>query len=929
MDEKMLVKLDRKILAFFLSLIVTVILTACGSSGGGDSSGRSSSDNTDSVDPANNPSELDESLIRLGVDVEQSPRLDDFGNPISESYSPMGYRFVASEIQNADGSTSFAMGSRNELFIMGKRLQNCLEDECFVSLIDDAAGAVDLTNNPDIIYRRIEPAPWAVESLERDDPPETLRAGTGADVDGDGRSEIVVVYYDQPGAELRLSVADTDAPGAMLIDIAIPLSSEHFPVADVRIAAGNFDLDVKDELAVGISRGATAPGSTAFVLIIDDQANNFALIQEVEIPAMDGNRSISLVLKSGQIDFDGPDEILLVQNEIGGTINIPGPGGANISAMDAAARYHILDSDDSSFALVRTGSIQSDFGQGSELALIGDVALGDIDADNLDEIVFAGLTEVPANGTCEPVGHVLIVLDDSIHGMEKLSDSFSKVDDGRCPDFDPWRLRFVDVNLIDLDGDEDLEIQVNQFTFDELPEGMVSWDVESKFNASSMTGLLFRDSEGRALFDRSRRSITVGDITGDGRENLITYLQGDDVINIFGINPEDPGTSNGAKPSLQRLKTIKVVPGGAADRTNLVLVSTDTDKDGSVYTYTGEHEFVFTEPIVMAALAAAPCQVGIDQNLDDCTTTWGQSTTLGTGREKGYELSVGGSIGRKGDLQSCGGVGVSVCTTVFEYEIKAKLELALSRARSQSYELTKSIAFTTGPIEDSVVFTSVPLDLYTYIVQSHPDPLRIGEEVGITLPREPITRIAERNFYNANVKEGSMKIDDDIFSHIRGEVFTYPSIAQKEAILDSRRSKLEDVRAERFIVANPLYDDEAPLDALRGLEVGPVGVGQGRGSTEIGLDLAKEESLTVTHEIRFSLEVEVTGAHILGGFNFGATGSHAMTVSKGEITTYSGNIGSIDGDNFLDNLYEVGLFTYLQADPANGLEFEVINYWVN
>ena len=51
-------------------------------------------------------------------------------------------------------------------------------------------------------------------------------------------------------------------------------------------------------------------------------------------------------------------------------------------------------------------------------------------------------------------------------------------------------------------------------------------------------------------------------------------------------------------------------------------------------------------------------------------------------------------------------------------------------------------------------------------------------------------------------------------------------------------------------------------------------------------------------------------------------------MTHGEGSAYEGSVGSIDAANFAAQQYRFGLFTYLQADPASGREFEVVNYWV-
>ena len=107
--------------------------------------------------------------------------------------------------------------------------------------------------------------------------------------------------------------------------------------------------------------------------------------------------------------------------------------------------------------------------------------------------------------------------------------------------------------------------------------------------------------------------------------------------------------------------------------------------------------------------------------------------------------------------------------------------------------------------------------------------------------------------------------------------------------------------------------------------MGPISVGEGSGSTELALEYIEVTGESNSLELGYEFEVSVAfGA--LFGFSVGLSGERTLSVSHGDSTTYSGTIGSIDADNFADNRYQFGLFTYLQA--VDGQEFEVINYWV-
>lgn len=921
-----------------LSLILsTFFLAGCDSNGsisGANAPGTSTA--PPPAPPASPPDTLTDSLNQLGVETEQPPRVDENGNEIPESYAPMGRKVVVREVQNDDGTTRMAIGPLQELFVVGLQASGSNCPDCAISLIDDAAIAVDYANAPPTIYQRTEPAPWALEQKGDDDFPETLRDGAKADIDGDGLDELVVVYLDAASNELRLSIVDTNSANTNTIDELIPVDVNRFPISDIRLASGNFDDDIADELAVGISRRSLEPepaNSAAYVLIIDDQDHQFDTVNEFELVAIDNSRSISLVLETGSLDYDGPMELVVVQNETGrGSVSgreIPGIGG--VGYANVGTQYYIFDDVTTAQGPVATGVIGAEINVSTDpdapaefefyQALVSDIDIGDIDNDALDEIVFGGIVDYWANNNCYDVGHVLRLVDDLVHQLDTLDQSYFEVGKPNCPEFDGVELKFAYVNLLDIDGDQNLEVQLNQHIFTEFPTRVVNWPVAYKLPDT----IIFRRDEPRAFYDRTNGLITTGDITGDGRDDVVAYKKdfAGESLDVFGLEEDEQGLL-----TMQRLEQISLISQPDGDQgTNPVIVPVDADTDGDVMVSLSTYDFALTQPLPVAVLAAPPCQNGIGQNIDSCTTTWGQSTTVGIEFGAGVELSVAGTFGTSFDQSVCVALGVGTCTTAWEASVKFTVERKLSLSAGQAYELTKTVAYTTGPLEDSIVFTTIPMDIYYYKLVSG-DAESLGREYAMALPREPITFLVETEYYNANVEEGSLRINEDVFTHSAGEIDSYPTAADKITILADRRSQVAQVRLDNLVPGNTSLIDNLPLPALPGLDVGPVSVGEGGGSTEVGIDLVRNSSFSAAIAQSFSLDVEVTTAKVIAGFKIGAGTSANLSVSKGQSTIYKGSVGNIEAANFAANQYQFGLFSYLQADPDSGQEYQVINYWV-
>ena len=871
---------------------------------GGGGGGGSGSPPPPSPAPAPAPLTVESSLKALGFDTRITPRRDSDGIAYPQSYSPFGARVAMTE--RADGTQVF--GNPTELVLAGFRLRN--ENEVLYTIDHIANPSFATPPRPTVLYRRsAADVPWILERPARNDAPQTRRDAIAADVDGDGLQELVVAYVD--GAVIRLLIKDFDPAAATEVTFVVPAPPQLFPVADLRIAAADFNQDGRDEVVLAVAGGSST--SEPRLLVLGSFAAGLALIKQLALVRTIEGSAVSMVLKTGSIDYDGAGEIAVVVNELVGGLLAP---------TQAASNYYVFDDHQADYVLLKSGPLAADIAGRTVVARVGHVAIGDIDNDQAGEVLLAGLTELNTN--CETVEHLLIVLDDKHRNFNPRSASAAEIPIPDCDDAGPNLLRHVFVNTLDLDGDDDLEIQVNQYVFQEAPTTS-SWDASPGLVRLGSTAL-FPNGQQRLVFDRTNSAMTVADVNGDGRDDIVSFRQGNEeargsgpatffvaFIDIYGTNDSNAFT---------RIGRIELTPEdlGFGVGINPIIVAITPDVDGQVLEYTNDHQLVFTESLVHAALAAPPCGVGIGQNTDDCTTTWGRFQSVSAEGERELRFEVGVAYGFK--VQ--GGA-----LTQSDSSSKVKLSAAASFVKSQSYELTKSASYTTGPMEDSVVFSSVPLDTYMYRVIVHPDQSRVGTEILIGLPRTPVVRLTERTFYNAHLPAGAPTIGANVFQHTPGSIDSYPDPARKEQILVERRSQVERNRVDRGIggrLANlPVFDR---IPALTGLQSESPGVGQGSGSTAVSLELNQGNGNGRALELGIEFESFTTVVGIKFDVNFGFSSTWSFKLSHGEGTIYEGSVGSIDAANFAAQQYRFGLFTYLQADPDTGREFEVINYWV-
>ncbi len=447
------------------------------------------------------------------------------------------------------------------------------------------------------------------------------------------------------------------------------------------------------------------------------------------------------------------------------------------------------------------------------------------------------------------------------------------------PAFARWRFRTTHVNVVDIDGDGAFEIQVNRYIFDDFANAAPFTRIEE----IPQEKFLDRGSDGGAYFNDQSTQVITGDFTGDGRGDVLVYCQWQGAAYVWGLDQTVRGWREMATWQMG-FANVQNDQGG-------IFVAANVDTDSAVLDYgEGSYQLVFTEPIVIAALAAPPCDRGIGQNVDGCETSFGQSTTSGSERETSVSIGAKAISGISLD----GGP-----ITQSSFELTQTTEVTATRIASRSYTLEETITYVSGPNDDAVIFTTVPLDQYTYTIVSHPDPALVGKEVVISLPRKPITLKTDRSFYNANIAPGSLRIDGAVFQHTVGDLSTYPTASRKDQLINQ----------------------------FGGLQSTLVSVSQGDRAEEVQLSVSEAISSGRELEIGYELELKATGGGVVGGFSIGTSASSRLTVTSGSATIYTGRVGDIDAANFAASQYSFGLFTYVLRHPS-GVQFEVLNYWV-
>jgi hypothetical protein len=798
-----------------------------------------------------------ETLDGLGIDTTLTDRVDDQQQPLPGDYSPFGSARTFERI--------------DELVILGLPLAPSFGSNSQMTLVEEVPNILD-DNGKQLYDTSIlfnpDPAdtPWAVSV---GDAPSALRTAARADFDDrDGLEEFAAVYQLDGETAVQVQVYDDKQAGfAAIQTLTVATASPNEIVADT----GDFNGDGYSEMVIGLSFPDS--GQLVFLESVEGELQ-LAGASRALPQAFDGSE-LHLAMAVGNLDYDSPQELAVVVNE---AYTQPSDTGLLLGT----SRYFVFDDAGSDYTKVADALVQ-----GGSAAVLADVSIGDIDGDNLGELLFAGLDSFNPIVDCD-YQYLLLARDDLAHGRELLG--MAMQDSGLASycgsGAPPLQLRQMHINALDLDRDGLPEVQVNQFLFEDW-RNSAPWTPIA--GAEIPVESLFLDTDGALTgsHDRHHSAVAVGDVTADKREDVTLYSQTNNRVEIWGLS--EPAEQWGM------LASIAMDDSAAQQTSRPVLLPVNVDHDSFALQYDGSHELVFTEPVIIAALAAAPCADNLGQDDDACRTSYGTGTSTGVEAEHAFSVTASVSVGFKA------GVKIPVIDVGGEVETLASVRTSAEFSTATSYELTKTVVYTSGPLEDTVIFTSIPYDLFTYTVKSHPDPTQIGKQVVVSLPRSPVELHVERSFYNANVAQhGGFMVDERVFGHTAGQPHSYPSAARKDALLDE----------------------------FAGVEAGPVAVGGGAGEAGLEIQVVKESSLGQSYGVEAELEVQATAGWAIGGFSIGGGYGFTLQHSHGTELTYGGGVGHMPADKLAEHGYRWGLFTYVRDQGDGEQQFEVINYWV-
>jgi hypothetical protein len=734
----------------------------------------------------------------------------------------------------------------SEIYVAG----SCLQGKTYNDTLFDPSDGSVLTSDPD--------GSWAKTSYYKT---------VGADTNGDGHDEIITAVFDV--ANGKLIIKETRYSGgaysrkdvATISDSEITQAKIGYRIDAVGdIAAGDIDGDGKEEIiVVYLSK----------LLIFDDASTGYSQLVNKTITSIASANQI-LKVKTGDFDQDGKDEIVVTN-------------GTGIPNNTTTAQYTIYDdiANDSTLSspLVSNQPITAYFTSGiidfvSNPSMTGTtrnleaarIAVGDFNGDGLPDIAFAG-------NSSSDKGCYLFILKTSMDKNSKPQFNFlpavaydSSYEYSAPP---------IDAGDIDGDGVDDI----------------VMWKGVYALTSSETVSLMGETitATGKPIYD-----IKVGDIDGDYKAEIVILYN----LESVWIYEYNSALKIAAKSSVP----FYVTNSNTVSWGSIALPS--TKKGSEVLEYTG-HAVQFTDPRIIAVLAAPPYYASLDGK--DSGTVQPYLGNIGTsfGKSNSTQSETGNTFGFNVSFSWGATVSCPLWNSVASSEMKTTLSHSFNWTSTTAEEKTYSYSYTNGTSDDMVVFSVIPFDVYSYKVLNSSDTNLVGQTVTISLPKKPITTSQSVTFYNANNGD-YFDVSKDVLVHTIGQPFTYATSDGMAKIM---------------------------VDHPKGLYI-PTSygqtVGEGTSATTLSMQSTETKSKNFSYDLSLSNEMEMVAAGILVGRSIGFNYGYSYSTSVSNSTEIEGQVSNIVSPYYkLDRRFTWGLMAYPYKDSVSNQSFNVITYWVD
>jgi hypothetical protein len=348
--------------------------------------------------------------------------------------------------------------------------------------------------------------------------------------------------------------------------------------------------------------------------------------------------------------------------------------------------------------------------------------------------------------------------------------------------------------------------------------------------------------------------------------------------------------------------SIRMLDSASTPGTRVRIALGDVDGDNTRMHYTGVAIPHLGPPAVSLLLAAPPTWLGRPgvSNVDGSTTSLGRSRSEGGSTETTMTASASVSLS--------GGVDIGIVS--LSASVTANVEAAFSR--SMETEETTEITATIGATEDAVQFVSSPFVSYGYVIDTDPDPARIGQPFTVDVPQDipALSRfVTLEGFRELFPARADAVIPPALFAHTIGDPTTYMAPGEcTQAALSTRfpGAIIRNVRAT------------AALHNVGMTTSGSIG-------ESFSLSETTGTSSSLTLGVEASVGVGVGGVEVEA--SVGLSGGYTVSSTVGTGVTYSAVVGNLATGVNADTDYDWGLCVFTFTVPGQG-SYPVVTYVV-
>lgn len=374
-------------------------------------------------------------------------------------------------------------------------------------------------------------------------------------------------------------------------------------------------------------------------------------------------------------------------------------------------------------------------------------------------------------------------------------------------------------------------------------------------------------------------NVVAADINYDDQDELIAEDNAGNTVYIYSLNPSSGDITY----------TSFSITNSSAPQSLCV-----ADMAGKSFTiqYLG-HTVQYSNPRIVAVMASPPYYLDAvsDSSYGSAQTSFGSNSSTSTSSSLSFTFSASVSVGFK--------ASIPVEPSVLETEDKVTVSDYVTGGFGSEQSMSYSHSYSVQAGQNTVLYSCVPFDVYSYKVLSAPDSSTVGTTETVDYPRTPQIIQMDQAAFNA-LPGNKLNVGTAVMSQTLGIPKTYPTLT---AIHDTCNA------------SGGMYD--------------PTGMTAPYGPGNTNTDSITSESSNST-TFAGGLKVEASSdnsvAFVVFGASVGLSTDYSSNTTISSSTQISGTVSSIMSS---DSPFQYGIAGYNYTNTAiQPSPFMVVTYWV-